>query len=118
MVSSEGPLWDRGYAQEPEEKLARGLEKIMSRLKVQRIVAAHSITESRRITPRFDNRVFLIDTAMIADGQGGRASALEIQNGQFTAHYSNGEQPALLRRESGGTLPALNHGQGNARQEP
>jgi hypothetical protein len=118
MVSSEGPLWYRGYAQEPEEKLARGLEKMMSRLKVQRIVAAHAITESRRITPRFNNRVFLIDTAMLLDGQGGRASALEIQNGQFTAHYSNGEQQVLLRRESGGTVPARGHGQGNGKQQP
>lgn len=118
MVSPEGPLWYRGYAQEPEEKLARGLEKMMSRLKVQRIVAAHAITESRRITPRFDNRVFLIDTAMLLDGQGGRASALEIQNGQFTAHYSNGEQQVLLRRESGGTVPARGHGQGNGKQQP
>jgi hypothetical protein len=118
MVAPEGPLWYRGYAQEPEEKLARGLERMMSRLKVQHIVAAHAITESRRITPRFNNRVFLIDTAMLLDGQAGRASALEIQNGQFTAHYSNGEQQVLLRREGGGTVPALGHGQANGQQRP
>ena len=118
MVAPQGPLWYRGYAQEPEEKLARGLERMMSRLKVQHIVAAHAITESRRITPRFNNRVFLIDTAMLLDGQAGRASALEIQNGQFTAHYSNGEQQVLLRREGGGTVPALGHGQANGQQRP
>jgi hypothetical protein len=118
MVSPDGPLWYRGYAQEPEENPARGLEKIMSRLKVQRIVAAHTITDSRRITPRFDNRIFLIDTGMMFAGRGGRASALEIQNGQFTAHYSDGEQEVLLRRESGGTAPALGRGQSGGRQEP
>ena len=118
MVSPDGPLWYRGYAQEPEEKLARGLEKMMSRLKVQHIVAAHTITEPPRITNRFDNRVFLIDTGMMLEEKyQGRASALEIQNGQFTAHYSNGEQQVLLRRASGGTVPALGHRQGNGRQE-
>jgi hypothetical protein len=116
MVSSDGPLWYRGYAQEPEEKLARGLEKMMSRLKVQHIVAAHTVTTSRRITPRFHNRVFLIDTGMMYEERyQGRASALEIQNGQFTAHYSNGEQQVLLRQESGGAVPALSRGQGNSK---
>ena len=42
-------LWCRGYAQDAEGKLAPGLDKTMARLKVQHIVAAHSITDSRRI---------------------------------------------------------------------
>lgn len=116
MVSPDGPLWYRGYAQEREEKLARGLEKTMSRLKIRHIVVAHTITDSRRITPRFNNRVFLIDTGMLLDGRGGRASALEIANGQFIAHYSTGEQQVLLRPESGGTAPALGRGQGQGKQ--
>jgi len=111
MVSPDGPLWYRGYAQEPEDKLARGLGKMMSRLKVQHLVVAHTITDSRRITVRCGGRVFLIDTGMMFEpANQGRASALEIQNGQFTAHYSNGEQQVLLRREGGGTVPA--HGPG------
>jgi hypothetical protein len=119
MVSPDGPLWYRGYAEEPEDKLARGLGKMMSRLKVQHIVAAHTITDSRRITDRCGDRVFLIDTGMMFEqGHQGRASALEIQNGQFTAHYSNGEQQVLLRREGGGTVPALGHGGSNGKQKP
>lgn len=119
MVSPDGPLWYRGYAEEPEEKLAPKLEKTMARLKVQHIVAAHTITDSRRITSRFANRVFLIDTGMVFEERHeGRASALEIQNGQFTAHYSTGEQQVLLRRESGGTVPASGQAQGNGKQQP
>jgi hypothetical protein len=118
-VSPDGPLWYRGYALEPEEKLAPGLGKMMSRLKVQHIVVAHTITDSRRITGRCGDRVFLIDTGMVYEQERqGRASALEIQNGQFTAHYSNGEQQVLLRREGGGTVPALGHGGGNGKQKP
>src|ERR1035441_10224243 len=65
MVSPDGPLWYRGYAQDPEDKLARGLGKMMSRLKVQHLVVAHTITDSRRITVRCGGRVFLIDTGMV-----------------------------------------------------
>jgi len=119
MVSPDGPLWYRGYAQEPEDKLARELGKMMSRLKVQHLVVAHTITDSRRITVRCGGRVFLIDTGMVFEQTNqGRASALEIQNGQFTAHYSNGEQQVLLRREGGGTLPAGGPGEGNGKQKP
>jgi diadenosine tetraphosphatase ApaH/serine/threonine PP2A family protein phosphatase len=119
MVSPDGPLWYRGYAQEPEDMLARGLDKMMSRLKVRHIVVAHTITDSRRITDRCGGRVFLIDTGMMFEqANQGRASALEIQNGQFTAHYSDGEQQVLLRREGGGTVPALGHGAGNGKQKP
>jgi hypothetical protein len=118
-VSPDGPLWYRGYSEEADEKLEPKLEKIMARLKVRHIVAAHTITASRRITSRFGNRVFLIDTGMVfEERQAGRASALEIQNGQFTAYYSNGEQQVLLRRESGGTAPALSNAQGDGKQQP
>jgi hypothetical protein len=119
MASPDGPLWYRGYSEEPEKKLEPGLRKIMARLNVQHIVVAHTITGSRRITSRFANRVFLIDTGMVFEEKHeGRASALEIQNGQFTAYYSSGEQQVLLRRESGGTAPALSDAQGDGKQQP
>lgn len=97
-VSPKGPLWYRGYALEPEEKLAKGLEKVLSRLKVHHFVVAHTITDSRRIVARFDGRVFLIDTAMMLEDEGqGRASALEINSGTFVARYLGGEPHVLLR---------------------
>ena len=118
-VSPDGPLWYRGYAEEPEGKLEPGLQKIMARLKVHHIIVAHTITGSRRITSRFGNRVFLIDTGMVFEqSHQGRGSALEIQDGQFTAHYTNGEQEVLLTREGGGTAPALSHAQGDGKQQP
>jgi hypothetical protein len=117
-VSPDGPLWYRGYAEEPEGKLEPGLQKIMARLKVRHIVVAHTITASRRISSRFANRVFLIDTGMVFEQrQAGRASALEIQNGQFTAYYSNGEQQVLLRGEGGAAVAALNNALGKRKQQ-
>jgi hypothetical protein len=102
MVSSDGPLWYRGYTSEPEEKLASSLDSILSRLKVRRIVAAHTITDSRRILSRCDHRVFLIDTGMLLERiRQGRASALVIQDGGFTAYYSDGETQTLVAPEGG-----------------
>jgi hypothetical protein len=47
------------------------------------------------ITERFDSRVFLIDTGMLKSTFGGKASALEIHGGRFTAYYP-GEKPQGL----------------------
>jgi hypothetical protein len=44
-----------------------------------------------RIFPRFERRVFLIDTGMLSTYyKGGRASALEIDGSRVTAIYSDG----------------------------
>ena len=41
----------------------------------------------RRITPRFDAGVFLIDTGMLASVYAGEPSALQIEAGRVTAVY-------------------------------
>jgi hypothetical protein len=46
----------------------------------------HSVVASREVTTRFGNRVFFIDTGMLGEADAGRASALEIRDGRFTAH--------------------------------
>ena len=96
LMSEDSPLWYRGLALEPEENLRKGLDKMLSRLKVRYIVAAHTVRPKFDITPRFDHRVFLIDTGMLKPYFGGRASALEIQDGRFTAYYADGPQQVLL----------------------
>ena len=116
VFSPDGPLWYRGYASEPEEKLAKDLERTLARLHARRIVTGHTTTVSRRITSRFNNRVLLIDTGMMADGSGGRASALEILNGRFTAYYSGGEQQVLLA--PAGEAPAPVHSSGQDSRKP
>jgi len=97
LMSEDSPLWYRGLALEPEENLRRNLDKMLARLKVRYIVAAHTPRPKFSITPRFDNRVFLIDTGMLKPYFGGRASALEIQDGRFTAYYADGPQDVLLQ---------------------
>jgi len=71
------------------------LQAMMSRLKIGSIVVGHTVLAGYEIRQRFDNRVFLIDTGMLRPAFGGRASALEIQDGRFTAH-SAGQPPRAL----------------------
>ena len=95
LVSPNNPIWYRGLAVEPEEALGPGLEAMLARLKIGHIVAGHSVAPEFEIRQRFGNRVFLIDTGMLGSAFGGRASALEIQGGRFTAH-SAGRDPQVL----------------------
>jgi Calcineurin-like phosphoesterase len=93
--SPDSPIWYRGLALEPEEKLKAGLDAMLARLKIGYIVAGHTVRPKGVITQRFDNRVFLIDTGMLKSAYAGKASALEIHDGQFTAWYA-GEKPQVL----------------------
>jgi len=104
-VSPDGPLWYRGLAQVPEAQLEGKLDNMLSRLKVARIVLGHTVISTQAVTPRFSNRVFLIDTGMLSEYFHGRASALEIRDGRFTALYANGDQQVLVT-PTGSSTPA------------
>jgi len=94
-VSSDGPLWYRGLAQQPEERLLAGVTAMLDRLHARYIVAGHTVTSKTDVTARFGNRVFLLDTGMLKEIYGGRASALEIQSGKFTVYSADGEPRTL-----------------------
>ncbi len=104
LMAENSPLWYRGLALEPEGELSKGLDKMLARLKVHYIVAAHTVRPKFDITPRFDNHVFLIDTGMLNAYFHGRASALEIQNGRFTAYYADGPARSLVGSASAATV--------------
>jgi hypothetical protein len=103
-VSSDGPLWYRGLASEPEEKLMGGLQTMMARLKAQFVVVGHTVQTDFQITQRFDHRVFLIDTGMNGEAFGGKASALQIEDGRFTAYYADRDPIVLI---SAGAMPNI-----------
>ncbi len=106
-ASSEGPMWYRGLAQEPEEKLMGGVMEMLARLKAKFIVEGHTVLSKSDIIPRFENHVFLIDTGMNKEEYQGRPSALEIENGRFTAYYADGE-PKVLTAPGGGKTAGPN----------
>jgi hypothetical protein len=94
--SGQGPLWYRGLAQEPEEKLAAELRSMFARLKAKYMVSGHTVLSKSGITARFDSSVFLIDVGMLTEAYGGRAAALEIKDGRVAAYYMDGEPQILV----------------------
>ena len=61
---------------------------LLDQYSVSHFVVGHTILSEMRITARFGARVFLIDTGMLSSHyQGGRASALEIEDDRITAVY-------------------------------
>ena len=101
LMSNHSPLWYRGLALEPEEKNEKGLNKLLDRLDARYIVLGHTVLPEHAVTVRFNHRVFLIDTGMLKSYYGGRASALEIRDGKFTAYYADDPSPHVLVGETG-----------------
>jgi hypothetical protein len=90
LLAAAGPLWFRGLSASPTEETDGQVTALFSRLGVARMVVGHTPRLPGRITPRFDNRVFPIDTGMLSTFfKGGRASALEIAGDRVTAIYAN-----------------------------
>jgi Calcineurin-like phosphoesterase len=88
-VRTDGPLWFRGYDQWTDEEGAAQMDKILKAYNAAHIVVGHTVQKGGRVRPRFDNKVFLIDTGMLSSYYpGGRASALDIRDRvKFTAEY-------------------------------
>lgn len=88
IIDPDGPFWFRGYAQWTDEEGASQIERVLARYGASRVVVGHTIPASFRITPRFDDRVFLIDTGMLSSAYpGGRPSALRLARGEIVAEY-------------------------------
>ena len=87
ILDPDGPLWFRGYSQWSETEGDAGIGSVLDRYGVSHAVVGHTPTVTRRITPRFGGRVFLIDTGMLPRAYQGRPSALELDDGAWTAVY-------------------------------
>ena len=89
----EGPLWFRGFAQWSEKEGAETLPDLLGAYHVKHFVVGHTPQLPGRIGMRFEGKIFLIDTGMLSSYyRGGGASALEIQDGGFTAIYLNSRE--------------------------
>ncbi len=86
-LREDGPLWFRGYGSWSHEEGVAQLPAILEPLGASHVVVAHTPQKTQSIRPRFDSRVFLIDTGMLTSVYNGRPSALEIEDGRFTAVY-------------------------------
>ncbi|OFV93204.1 MAG: hypothetical protein A3G76_05945 [Acidobacteria bacterium RIFCSPLOWO2_12_FULL_65_11] len=85
----DGHLWNRDLALEPDA-FAPWVDEVLAKQNARAIVIAHTVTPDGRIRVRFDGKVFQIDTGMQpAYVPTGRAAALNIERGVFTAVYQD-----------------------------
>jgi len=77
LYAEHGPLWERSYALEDDERLiCRQIQLATKRLNVRRMVMGHT-PQFKGITSRCDGMILLIDTG-ISSAYGGPLTALEI----------------------------------------
>jgi len=107
VAGENGPLWYRGLTREPDE-FAPTVAEILAKQHARAMVVGHTIVPEGRIKTRFDGRLVMIDTGMQpAYVPGGRASALDIQHGTYTAIYTDRrDELGAVPGESRATAPA------------
>lgn len=93
VIDEDGPLWSRDFARWSDQEGREQVPALLGRFGARRAVVGHTVTPSRRIEPRFDNQVFLIDTGMLGEVYHGRSSALEVSEGGATAIYLDERVP-------------------------
>ena len=87
-MNDSGPLGFRGYAQWTDEAGAPQIQRLAGAFGAARFVVGHTPQAGGQIMPRFDDKVYLIDTGMLSTYfPGGRASALNIQDGKISFTY-------------------------------
>ncbi|MCZ6769494.1 MAG: metallophosphoesterase [Acidobacteria bacterium] len=87
-IHPDGPLWFRGFAQWSPEEGAQHLPLLLKAYGAKHFVVGHTPQLPGHIQARFEEKIFLIDSGMLSSYyKGGRASALEIQDGKFTPLY-------------------------------
>lgn len=101
-LRSDGPLWFRGYSQWPDDQDPAALTALLARDGVRHVVVGHTVQPQHLLRERFGGQVFLIDTGMSKFYVSGRPSALEMDNGRFTAIYPD-ERKVLFERPAAAT---------------
>ncbi|HSN53804.1 MAG TPA: metallophosphoesterase [Candidatus Sulfomarinibacteraceae bacterium] len=100
LLSPEGPLWFRGAAGWDEAERSAEMAALLDGIGAERMVVGHTPDSDGRIRVRFGGRVVLIDTGILSSYyEGGRPSALEIDDGAFTAVYLDGRERLPVAEE-------------------
>jgi len=98
-AGARGPLWYRGLTEESEDAPAT-IDGMLAAQGAGAVVVGHSVQNGGRIEMLFGGKVFALDTGMQpAYVPKGRASALEIKDGVFTAIYTDRRDVLLPKKE-------------------
>jgi hypothetical protein len=85
----QGPVWFRGAAVWDEQERMEEMAGLLDALGVRHMVVGHTVQGAGRISSRFHDRVFLIDTGMLAGVYAGRPSAIVFQDESISAVYAD-----------------------------
>ncbi len=96
VLAERGPLWFRGLVALSDPDHAAVLEAVLGALGARAIVIGHT-PQADGIVSRFDGRLFMIDTGMLASVYEGRPAALEIGGEGAAALYADGTRVELQR---------------------
>jgi hypothetical protein len=84
-MDTDGPLWYRGLAQDPEAAMGEHVDRVLQFHGVHRIVIGHTVLDGT-VIPRFGAKVLAIDAGMSAL-YGSRLACLVLEGGSaYTLH--------------------------------
>lgn len=84
VLGEQGPLWFRGYAQDPEVEICAEAGRALARVGAKRMVLGHTVQEDGVPHARCGGKIVLIDTGISAH-YGGHQAAIEIIDGHARA---------------------------------
>jgi hypothetical protein len=94
LYAPDGLLWYRGSVAcnrlTEQDRLGAALEVVGA----ERLVVGHTPTQGALVLSRMDELLLRIDTGMLNDYYGGRASALVIEDGELSVLYPGEPDPA------------------------
>jgi len=89
VIGNAGPLWYRGFVQDPEPAACALLAESLDKLGAKRMVVGHTTRRNGKIESRCGGALQVIDTG-ISDHYGGNLAAWEWSNGDARAIYPSG----------------------------
>lgn len=93
-IGEGGPLWYRGYVQDPPETACPLLDRALSALSAERMVVGHTTRRDGHIEPRCGGKLLVIDIG-ISDAYGGHLGLVEIREGADAWSVSAAERADL-----------------------
>ncbi|KAI0635943.1 Metallo-dependent phosphatase [Trametes polyzona] len=98
LYASDGPLWYRGWALDPEEKVCKEVDDVLRRTGTRRMVMGHT-PDFQKIVSRCGGKIIIIDTG-ISHAYGGALSALSVTYTLTpTSHSSDAAEQKWTEKE-------------------
>ncbi len=88
IFTPRGPTWYRGQALCHPYAETENLGAALSKLGVARAVLGHTVSPDHRVMSRFDGRIWLLDTGMLASAYEGTPAALVFEQGAWSVAYA------------------------------